>query len=166
MTRYIFSITGLFACLNLFSQQMCDSVSQTNKVLLQNFWAEFKNAINNKDTAKLSSLCRFPFNCDYCILDTTHPSHKPFIKVTKTSFYKSQYKIFFAEKLIKEVNKYDFPKDIFILKPYYNTYDKKCSYSFGYPVLEENEQHPGLGHYFDIQKINGKFKIISSWTIP
>jgi hypothetical protein len=166
--RYVFLLAGLSACLNLFSQQKCDSISlsQEDKVLLQNFWMDFKYAVNNKDKAKLSSLCRFPFICDYCILDTNRPNDKPYIKVSKNSFDQSQYKIFFAERLIKEINRHNLPQDIFIFQPYYNTIDKKCSYSFSYVAIEENAQHPGRQHLFDIQNVNGRFKIISAWTIP
>ncbi|WP_276504553.1 hypothetical protein [Terrimonas pollutisoli] len=134
--------------------------------LLQKFWMEFKHAVNKKDKNKLTSLCHFPFNCDYCILDSVKQSDKLYVKVTKTEFDKSQYKIFFTERLLKEVNKYNLPQDIFIFRLYYNTIDKKCSYSFGYVAREENAQHPGRQHFFDIQKINGQFKIISTWTIP
>jgi hypothetical protein len=168
MTRYLLLVSGLLISRGLFCQQKCDSASpsQTDKILMQNFWAEFKNAINNKDKHKLAKLCRFPFHCDYCILDSTKLNDKPYIYVTKTSFQKSQYKIFFADRLIKEVNKYNLPHDLFIFQPYYNTIDKKCSYSFSYIAREENTQHPGMQHLLDIQKVDGQFKIISAWTLP
>lgn len=167
MIRYIISIAGLLASLASYSQQKCDSnLIQADKVLLQDFWISFKEALNDKDKTKLENLCRFPFNCDYCILDSANQSDQPYIKVSKTSFEKSQYKIFFTDRLINEVNKHSLPKDIFIFKPYYNTLDKKCSYSFSYIALEENRQHPGRQHFFDVQKVKGKFKIISAWTVP
>jgi hypothetical protein len=168
MIRYILLVSGLLICLSLFSQQKCDSpsLSKTDLVLLQNFWIQFKEAINNKDKTKLANLCRFPFNCDYCVLDSNNSNDKPYIKVTKTLFGRSQYKIFLTERLIKEVNKHNLPDDISIFQPYYNTVDKKCSFSFSYIVVEENMHHPGMQHFFDIQKVNNQFKIISTWTIP
>jgi hypothetical protein len=167
MTRPLLLILGLLAAFNSICQQKCDTADlRADKILLQKFWGEFKAAINQKDRTKLASLCRFPFTCDYCIVDSTQPNNKPYIKVTKTTFYKTQYQIFFADKLIKEVNKHNLPQDLFVFHPYYNTVDKKCSYSFQYIATDENAQHPGMQHFFDIQKVNGQFKIISTWTIP
>jgi hypothetical protein len=168
MIRLIFSISAIFVCLNLYGQQRCDSLSlsQADKTLLLNFWTEFKEALNNKDKVKLATLCRFPFTCDYCVLDSTKVNDKPYIKVTKEIFDSSQYGIFFKESLIKEVNIRDMPQDLFIFQPYYNTIEKKCSFYFSYIALEENEQHPGMQHFFDIQNVKGQFKIIGTWTIP
>jgi len=139
---------------------------QVDKILLQTFWVTFKDAINDNDKNKLADICRFPFNCDYCILDSTKQNDRPYFKITKSSFDKSQYQIFFVPRLVREVNKHSLPEDLFIFQPYFNTVDKKCSYIFGYVAVEENAQHPGMQHFFDIQKINGRFKIISTWTLP
>ncbi len=167
MTRSLLLMLGLLAASYSFGQQECDSTDlKLDKVLLTDFWNSFKNAINRRDKAKLASLVRFPFTCDYGILDSTKPSNKPYIKVTSKTFNKSQFQIFFAERLVNEVNKYDLPEDLFIFQPYYNMADKKCAYNFQYIAIEENTQHPGMQHFFDIQKINGAFKIISSWTLP
>jgi hypothetical protein len=98
MTRYIFISFALVFYFNSFSQK-CDSTAlQTDKVLLQQFWTTFKQAVNNKDKTQLASLCRFPFNCDYCILDSAKQNAEPPIKVTKASFDKSQYKIFLTDR--------------------------------------------------------------------
>jgi hypothetical protein len=166
MKRYILLMAGLTVCLNVFSQRKCDSLSQKDKLLLQKFWTDFKDALNNKDKTKLSTVCNFPFDCDYCILDTAKQTHKPHVKVTKSDFDKSQYQIFFIDRLINEVNKYNLPHDLGIFLPAYNAIDKRCIYSFGYIVREENKQHPGMKRFFDVQKINGLFKITSTWTIP
>jgi hypothetical protein len=167
MTRSLLLILGLLVASNSFSQQKCDcSNLQADKILLQNFWTTFKDAIKNKNKTKLSNLCRFPFNCDYCILDSTKTDDKPYHKITKSSFDESQYQIFFIPRLVQEVNKHSFPQDLFIFLPYFNTVDKKCSYSFSYIAIDENAERPGMQHFFDIQKINGQFKIISAWTVP
>ena len=166
MIRNILFILGLLTASCSFGQE-CDSrVLQADKVLLQDFWTAFKDAVNSKDKAKLASLCRFPFTCDYCISDNTRRSNKPYITVTKKTFYKLQYQIFFADSLVAAINKHSLPQDLFIFRPYYNTVDKKCSYTFGYTVRNETSQGPGMQHFFDIQKVNGQFKIISAWTLP
>jgi len=167
MKHFLLVILGLLTAVCSISQQTCDSINlQSDKVGLQKFWTAFKDAVNNKDKAKLASLCRFPFTCDYCILDSNKQRSRPYIMVTKATFDRSQYQIFFSDRLIKEINKHNLPQDLFIFKPYLNTIDKKCSYSFQYIASEENAQHPGTQHFFDIQKIDGQFKIISAWTLP
>ena len=167
MRFYLLLILGLLTAGYSFSQQKCDSTDlQADKILLQKFWTAFKEALNNKDKGKLRNLCRFPFTCDYCIMDSTKQKNKPYLRVTKTTFDKSQYQIFLADRLVKEVNKHNLPQDLFIFQPYYNTVSKKCYYSFQYISRNENAQHPGMQHFFDIQKINGQFKIISAWTLP
>ena len=167
MTRYLLLILGLLTASFSFGQQKCDSsILRADKILLQKFWTDFKDAVNNKDKVKLASLCRFPITCDYCIVDSNKQNNKPYIKVTKATFDKSQYQIFFTERLVKEINQHNLPQDIFIFQPYYNTVDKKCTYSFQYIARDENAQHPGMQHFFDIQKVNGKFKVISAWTLP
>lgn len=167
MKHSLLIILGLLTAAYSFSQQTCDSTNlQADKVLLQNFWTAFKDAINNKNKAKLESLCRFPFNCDYCALDNNTQKNKPYVKVTKAMFNKSLYQIFFTDRLMREVNKHSLPQDLYIFQPYYNTVDKKCTYSFQYIARDENAQHPGMQHWFDIQKVNGQFKIISTWTLP
>ncbi|WP_162945068.1 hypothetical protein [Flavisolibacter nicotianae] len=167
MKQSLLIILGLLTAACSFGQQKCDSSNlQVDKVQLQNFWTAFKEAINQSDKVKLASLVCFPFTCDYCIIDSTKQSDKPYVKVTKATFDKSQYQIFFADKLVKEVNKHNPSQDLFIFQPYYNTVDKKCSYSFQYIARDENSQHPGMQHFFDIQKVNGQFKIISAWTLP
>ena len=164
MSRQILTIIGLLICAESIGQQKYDSLSvRADSALLHSFWTEFKQAINNRDKVKLSGLCHFPFNCDYCILDTSKPSNKHYIKVTKTLFDKSQYKIFFADRLIKEINRHN---DIPISQPDFDSSDKRRYYSISYIAREENKQHPGQQHFFDIQKINGQFKIISAWTLP
>jgi len=167
MKQSFLIILGLLTAAFSFSQQKCDSSNlQTDIVQLQSFWTVFKDAINQKDKVELASLVRFPFTCDYCIIDSTKQSNKPYVKVTKTTFDKSQYQIFFVDRLVKEVNKHNLPEDLFIFQPYFNKVDKKCSYSFQYNAQEENGQHPGKQHWFDLQKVNGQFKIISAWTLP
>ena len=91
MIRPLLLILALLTAFNSICQQKCDSAELRNdKILLQKFWTEFKAAINYKDRTKLASLWRFPFACDYCIVDSTKPDDKPY-KVTRRIFDKTQY---------------------------------------------------------------------------
>src|SRR5689334_2550011 len=117
MRHSLLIILGLLTFAYSFSQQKCDSTNlQVDKVLLQNFWTAFKDAVNNKDKDKLANLCRFPLTCDYCIIDSARPSSKLYVKITKATFEKSQYQIFFADRLMKEINKRTLPEDLFIFQ--------------------------------------------------
>lgn len=160
MKCYLNIAVGLLFTINLYGQKKCDfsETSQKDEILLKNFWKEFKDALNTKNKEKLSTLVQFPFNCNRCIIDTSHPTDEPSIRVTKKQFAKSQYKIFFENKLIDMVNKYHLPKDFFIFTSDYNTLNKKCSYSFNYISEIETKQHPGRQEWFDIQKINDDLK--------
>jgi hypothetical protein len=156
-------LTGPFA----FSQKTCDSTDlQADKARLQSFWTAFKDAINHNDKAKLAGLVSFPFTCDYCIIDSSKQHNRSYVKVTRKTFDRSQYRIFFAGRLITEINRYDLPQDLFIFQPYYNKVDRECAYSFQYIARDEDARHPGMQHFFDIQKVNGNFKIIAAWTLP
>ncbi|MDB5222066.1 MAG: FAD-dependent pyridine nucleotide-disulfide oxidoreductase [Chitinophagaceae bacterium] len=167
--KYILKIIlGVLLTINLYGQEKCDikKMSTQDKILLKKFWKDLTDALNTKNKEKLSTLVRFPFNCTRCIIDTSHPTDEPSVRITKKQFDQSQYKIFFENKFIDMANKYTLPKDFFIFTSGYNTLNKKCSYSFNYISVTETKQHPGRQEWFDIQKISGRFKIISTWTLP
>ena len=108
----------------------------------------------------LAELCDFPFDCDYC---DDEEFQNDSIKVSRKSFDKNQYKLFFNQKLKTHFNK----KNILeILSPNYGALEEKCSYRFGYICIEPSSETEGRQIYFVIEKINGKFKIISTWTVP
>lgn len=166
MTSYLI-IAGFLVTINLRGQGKCDTsnVSQEDKILMGDFWTKFKDALNAKDVVGLSALVKFPFNCDRCIIDSSRQIYKPSIKVTKKQFNSNQYKIFFKKQLIEAVNKYQMPKDIDILTLYSNTVDRK-RYTLSYIAVTETKKYPGYQELFDIEKIHGQFKVVSTWTIP
>ncbi len=167
----LFRITGLLFCLFfgqvLFGQTYyCDKahISQTDKQLIEQFWVDFKTAINTKDKVRLSSLIQFSFTCDYCIADTSKDKNDAYLRVTKALFNSAQYKIFFDPKLVKTANKSTSLFSIlFITK---NDTSKLCDLNFGYASVEPSKQWEGQQHFFTIEKINDKFLITSAWTVP
>ncbi len=136
----------IFSTTFLFGQDKCElsKLSKTDKQILDNFWNDFKGAINSRDTQKLASLCSFPFPCSYCKK-----------KITQTSFYESGYKIFFEDNFIAEINKYDSAKDYFIYHGDFHQKHKGCSYIFSYSKGKEI--------FFDVTKIDNSYKITSTW---
>ena len=162
----IFSIL-IFALLgqSTFAQTPnCDKAKLTtaDKKLLTQFWTDFKSAINSENKMKLASLVKFPFNCDYCIVDTTKEKDYDYLKVTKKLFDKGQYKIFFDNKLKKTVN-----NNVNLLDILFVAYEnKECFYNFSYASVEPSKEWEGQQHFFSLQKINGKYFITSAWTVP
>jgi hypothetical protein len=157
----IFTLLGQ----NLFAQtRNCDKSKLTvaDKKLLTQFWTDFKSAINSENKIKLASLVKFPFKCDYCILDTTKEKDYDYLKVTKKLFDKGQYKIFFDQKLKKTVN-----KNVNLLDILFVVFEnKKCFYNFSYTSVEPSKEWEGQQHFFSLNKINGKYFITSAWTVP
>ena len=139
LTAFVFSAASLFA-------QDCNlkNLSETDKIILDSFWTNFKGAINSRDTQKLASLCSFPFPCTYCKK-----------KVTESSFYISEYKIFFESNFIAEINKHESPEEYFIFHGDYNQIHKGCSYVFSYFKRKEI--------FFDVTKVDNSYKITSTW---
>ncbi|MGH2647319.1 MAG: hypothetical protein ACRDE8_07115, partial [Ginsengibacter sp.] len=109
MTRFLtFTLLSLFS-LTVYGQDtnLDTKLSLQDSSLLNNFWKDFKTAINTCDKIKLATLCKFPFYCRPCIADTTLKDNNHItIKVTKNLYSESQYKLFFDKPMKHEVNKH------------------------------------------------------------
>ncbi|WP_192820595.1 hypothetical protein [Rufibacter sp. LB8] len=167
MKYLLFLLLSCCISFTALSQGKCDlsSLSKTDKTLLQNFWADLKVAIKERDKDKLAALCAFPFTCSFCQEMGPTNVNQPYVTVTRKEFDVYFYKIFSDKKLEKEVAQYKLPEE-FIIITHFNTKDKRCSYSFAYTVFEETDKHPGKQYLFDIQKVNENFKITAAWAIP
>ena len=123
----------LIGQISIGQMSYCDKtkISKADRKLIEQFWTDFKKAVNTENKAKLSSLIKFSFSCDYCILDSTKGRNYDYLKVTRKLFDKKQYKIFFDTKLKKTINKYSILFDIFILFGIMTKlYDRSCLQSF------------------------------------
>jgi hypothetical protein len=157
----------LFAGLSSYGQAIyCtkSEISKIDSVLIEQFWADFKSAINNEDKAKLASLIRFSFNCDYCVLDSIKEKNYDYLKVSKKLFNRQQYAIFFDTKLKNTANRYD--KLFDILSVSNDEAGKVCQLSFSYVSFERTNTWEGQQHFFTIKKVRQKFLITAAWTIP
>ena len=163
---FLGSFLLLVAKITFGQNSYCDksNISKADKELIEQFWTDFKKAINDKDKAKLTSLIKFSFNCDYCILDSAKEKNYDYLTVTKTLFEKRQYKIFFDPKLVGAVNKY--PNLFDILSITTDGTGEQCDLNFGYASVEPSKDWEGQQHFFSIKKIKGKFLITSAWTVP
>lgn len=144
----------------------CDTstISVADKILIEQFWIGFKNAVNAEDKLKLETFINFPFNCDYCIPGSGKEPNDDFFTVTKKLYNENQYKIFFDPKLKQTINKYSNLVDI--LSFTYDDTGKKCSLNFGYVSVEPSKDWEGQQRFFSLDKIHGKFLITSAWTVP
>lgn len=159
-----FVIASLFSWSFVCSQTNITQISHRDSVLLSNFWNVFKKAVNNKDINGIKKLCEFPFNCSAC-LDSTD-SNINYVLVNKDNFDKGRYNVFFDKGLIKTVNKYTMPKDLFIFHPALNEQNKKIGFEFSYIIHYETQNQPGLQGWVTLKKIADNFKVISVWTMP
>lgn len=141
----------------------CDKskLSNSDKKLLIQFWNKFKRAVNSENKTELTTLIKFPFSCDYCVIDTGKERNSPYLKVTKRLFEKGQYKIFLDNKLKKLVNA-SYILDILSTVSENN----KCYYDFSYGSIEPSKITEGQQHFFSLNKINGEFVITSASTVP
>ena len=158
---------GLFLFI-LNAQFLCAQNIGFNKEVLKNddvqllnqFWTNFKEAVNAEDKITLSSLINFPIICDYC---QDEASKSLYVKISKKQFDKKYYKFFLDPKLVARVNSI---QDIFSILA--ETYDvhKNSSLNFGYVSIEPSVKSEGQGHYFSLEKKGNKYFITSMWTIP
>ena len=163
---FLLFISLFFRQVSIGQSSYCDKakISKADKKLIEQFWAGFKKAVNTKDKIKLSSLIKFSFNCDYCIVGRANNKQNNYVKVTKKLFDKNQYKIFFEPKLKNTINKYSILFDILSITS--DGTGKNCSLNFGYGSIGPSKDWEGQQHFFSLDKINGKFLITSAWTIP
>ena len=161
----MFFVSLLIGKISIAQISYCDKakISKADRKLIEQFWTDFKKAVNTGDKAKLSSLIKFSFNCDYCILDSTKDKNYDYLKVTRKLFDKKQYKIFFDTKLRNTINK---DSSLFnVLSIITDGTRKICYLNFGYASVEPSKTWEGQQHFFTIRKINKKFIITSAWTV-
>lgn len=168
MNRILTIIFGLLFSFNSYGQDtdLERKISLQDSILLRNFWAGFKSAINKKDKVQLAKLCEFPFYCRPCIDDTTLKNNNHVtIKVTKKLFYKSQYKEFFNKPVRDEVEKHTtFETSIFY--PSFDDKNKRNGFMFSYTIVAASKTWEGLQGFIYLSKRNGKFKITGIDTVP
>ena len=170
MTRFLTLATAILFSLTVYGQEtnFDTKLSAQDSSLLENFWTDFKIAINTNDKVKLATLCKFPFYCRPCIDDTTlkHNNHVT-IKVTKNLYNASQYKLFFDTPIKDEVNKHK-AFDTYIFIPTFDNrhLTQQIGYKFSYTIVAPSQNWEGLQGFIFLEKINGKFMITGIDTVP
>jgi hypothetical protein len=170
MTRFLTLIIGLLFSLTIYGQDtnLGRNLSLQDSILLNNFWTIFKKAVNANDKAKIATLCKFPFYCRPCIDDTTlKDNNHVTIKVTKSLYNDSQYKIFLDKHIKNEVNKH-VKFDTYIFIPTFDDRNRieKIGFKFSYTIVAPSKNWEGLQGFIFLGKIDGKYKITGIDTVP
>ena len=168
MTRILTFVVVLLFSSKTFGQDTNSDakVSLQDSILLQEFWTNFKSAINANDKAKLTTLCLFPFYCRPCIDDTTLKNNDHVtIKVTKALFNESQYKLFFGKPIRDEVGKQN-GFNIYIFHPSYNNKNRPKGFMFSYDIIAPSKTFEGMQGFIYLGKIKGHYKITGIDTVP
>ncbi|QSW89701.1 hypothetical protein J0383_02540 [Flavobacterium endoglycinae] len=140
----------------------CDieKITKADKQLLNEFWVDFKTAINGNDKEALSSLIKFPIICDYC---KPSSAKQPYIKLSEKQFKEKYFELFLDPKLIKRIND---TESLFSILVVNKDESGKCGLDFGYSSIEPSETSEGKQHFFSLKKVKDKYLITSAWTIP
>ncbi|BAP32956.1 FAD-dependent pyridine nucleotide-disulphide oxidoreductase [Chryseobacterium sp. StRB126] len=161
-------LCGLLFSVSIHGQagNSAHGISTQDKILLQEFWKDFADAVIRNDKAKLETLCEFPFYCRPC-LDylKSKNSNLVTVKVAKELFYKEHYKIFFEKELKAEVRKHQ-KFTIQFFHPYFNEEMKQHGISFLYTLVPPSEHWEGTQGMITLRKTEGKFKITGIDVIP
>ena len=135
-------------------------------MLLKKFENEFKIAINKKDKELLSGLFKFPFYCSPCI-DYTQATDSlgATVKVTKSIFNSSVYRLFFE---LPSKNK--LTKDLWAKSFYYltasNDNGSKVGFVISYTISPPSNNWEGSQGFIYLRKIKGKYIIDGLDTVP
>lgn len=159
---------GLLFSFHIHGQKInaYNGIPSQDKILLQDFWKRFTEAVKNKDKTKLATLFEFPFYCRPCIDDeTTKNADVVTVKVTKKLFNDGRYKVFFGQPIRDEVKKHKG----FTTKLFHEAFDdkmKKNGYWFSYTIVAPSGHWEGLQGLVYVSKKEGQFKITGIDTVP
>ncbi|WP_068944321.1 hypothetical protein [Chryseobacterium timonianum] len=156
----------------LFSVSICgqkksdDEISAQDKILLQKFWTDFTDAVTRNDKGKIKTLCEFPFYCRPCIdyLGSKN-SNLVTVKVSRDSYQKKYYKVFFEKELKAEVKKHQ-KFNLQFFHPYFNKEVKIQGISFLYTMIPPSKTWEGAQGMITLAKKEGKFKITGIDMVP
>jgi hypothetical protein len=161
-------ILAMSLTINVFGQppKKEKEISNGDKILLQNFWNDFKTSLNTHDRKKLANICKFPFYCSPCIDDTTLKTNdKVTIKVSEKIFIENVYDYLFEKEIKKQFDKYKEFEAYFFSRAY-DDKQKPIGFMFSFTIVAPSKKWEGLQGFIYLNKINGKYKITGIDTVP
>ncbi|TMI62904.1 MAG: hypothetical protein E6H07_15995 [Bacteroidetes bacterium] len=161
MNRLLLIIFGSSLSIFVNGQVNCDRQKQKDSIQLEQFCIGFKKAVNQRDLKNISEFFQFPFPCSACNIKDNSNSKEPYM-VSYKRFLQGKYDEFFGAWFMETVSK----GRLFELLQASENDKGKCSFFFGYPMVLPSERTEGHQGFLTIEKINGKFKITSIWSVP
>jgi hypothetical protein len=157
------SATSLLLVLFSQAQKNCsvDNLSAEDKTKLKFFWEQLKSSLTAKDKKKLSELIHFPLYCGGCVLDSMYKKDDV-VSIKRKEYENIDFSTFFDGRLLEYINRNPFPQNLDLLNNSSNV-NNKCHFDFEYARVTNP---PGRQDIISIEKISGKFKIVSGWSIP
>ena len=154
MIRVSSILLGLGFSIQTFSQTPCDHQKAADSVLLLTFSKELKRAVMTYDMSKIASFFRFPFLYSSCTLDEqnvqdTVITQKKLVAIHYVDFFGC----WFSETVSKGYIFDSFDCDI---------QDGLHKFIFSYPACFPKKSLCKQ-HSFSVEKIDGHYKITSSW---
>ncbi len=154
-------LVGVLIINDTSAQEKCDisKLSDQDKAGLKKFWIELKNSVDSKKNSAFNKLCHFPFTCSFCASDS---SNFPYVLIGKNNFNKYKNQLFYNKNFIEVISKNE------ILRILQSDIQENgsCALSFSFPIIKPSIRDEGLQGFFSLKKVNGKYKIVSAWTVP
>ena len=158
MKIYFVLITCLIFNPNTYAQSPCINKKQEDSISLIKFSKEFKKAVMSKEMRMISSYFKFPLDYKECLLNNQGTIEIIHYKLSEKEFKSRKYNDFFSLWFMETVSK----GYVYDLLDSYKLNDK-CKLTFTCPATFLSKQSSFANQYFAIEKIQGRYKITSSW---
>jgi hypothetical protein len=137
------------------------SLSKGSKDELQNFWTTLKESLQQKDTARLLSLCAFPFHVSQDIFSHSISDRGKTFTLDSNNIMKYADMLFFGNHFKDAISLYDDPTKCLILHGNYLNKHKTCGYIFCYSY--DTEKGLREEKCYSIVKFGQKYKMDLHW---
>ena len=147
-------------CLSLgvLGQKSCDQQKLIDSASLMTFSIGLKKVVMSRDMSRIADYLQFPFLIKSCDLSNQEYGNKKKSLISRIEFIETKYNDFFGVWFMETVSKgYLY----YIL----DSYDKdgRCSFLFSYPNTFISKKNNCTQAYFSVEKIQGQYKLTSSW---
>ena len=115
----------------------------------------------SRDMKRIANFFQFPFRQTKCNFDELNPDKKRDYSISRADFIKTNYKDFFGVWFMETVSKYRLSD---ILSS--DDANGQCRYIFNYPNTFISKKNNCKTAFFSIEKVQGHYKLTSSWESP
>ena len=158
MTRFITTLLCFGLFVKTFGQDLCAHQKKVDSSVLVTFSIELKKAVMTMDMDRIADFFQFPFLIKSCIMDKKNNGNHQDSLISREMFVSSKYGDFFGCWFMETVSKGYISG---MLVPYEE--NETCKLFFSYPACFPSKESLCKLHYFSVEKIDGHYKITSSW---